>query len=129
MKKRINPVSAILYRDEGIRGHLSVWGIDDASCCSADIAYPQDVNFLNEAREKLEGIIDEACEAQELLKPRTYREKARQAYLKLSKSKKRTVKQLRKAIKAQLQYIRRDVGHIVRLRKQPPAMPVRGELL
>lgn len=88
--------------------------IMDATCCPADIAYPQDVNLLNDAREKLEGIIDEVCETQPLPKPRTYRKQARKAYLKLSKSKKRTAKQLRKAIKAQLQYIRRDVGYIVR---------------
>jgi len=88
--------------------------IMDATCCPADIAYPQDVNLLNEAREKLEGLIDDICEAQELPKPRTYRKQARKAYLKLSKSKKRTGKQVRKAIKAQLQYIRRDVGYIVR---------------
>ncbi|MDL2231995.1 IS5 family transposase [Ruminococcaceae bacterium OttesenSCG-928-L11] len=87
--------------------------IMDATCCPADIAYPQDVNLLNEAREKLEGLIDQVCEAQSLPKPRTYREKARKAYLKISKSKKRTAKQLRKAVKAQLQYIRRDVGYIV----------------
>lgn len=88
--------------------------IMDATCCPADIAYPQDVNLLNEAREKVEGIIDEVCEAQQLPKPRTYRKQARKAYLKLAKSKKRTTKQLRKAIKAQLQYIRRDVGYLVR---------------
>jgi hypothetical protein len=86
----------------------------DATCCPADIAYPQDVNLLNEAREKLEGIIDEVCKAGALPKPRTYRKQARKAYLKLSKSKKRTANQLRRAIKAQLQYIRRDVGYIVR---------------
>lgn len=88
--------------------------IMDATCCPADISYPQDVNLLNETRNKLEGIIDEVCEAQFLQKPRTYRKQARKAYLRLSKSKKRTKKQLRKAIKAQLQYIRRDVGYIVR---------------
>lgn len=88
--------------------------IMDATCCPADIAYPQDVNLLNEAREKLEGLIDEICEAQVLPKPRMYRKQARKAYLKISKSKKRTARQLRKAIKAQLQYIRRDVGYIVR---------------
>lgn len=88
--------------------------IMDATCCPADIAYPQDVNLLNEAREKLEELIDEVCEAHSQPKPRTYRKQARKAYLKISKSKKRTAKQLRKAIKAQLQYIRRDVGYIAR---------------
>ena len=30
----------------------------DATCCPADIAYPQDVNLLNQAREKLEQTVD-----------------------------------------------------------------------
>lgn len=85
----------------------------DATCCPADIAYPQDLNLLNEAREKLEEIIDEVCEREGLKKPRTYRQKARKAFLKLSKSKKKTGKQIRKAIRAQLQFIRRDIGYIV----------------
>ena len=31
----------------------------DATCCPADIAYPQAVNLLNQAREKLEQTVDE----------------------------------------------------------------------
>jgi len=87
--------------------------IVDATCCPADIAYPQDINLLDEARRKLEKIIDEVCETDELQKPRTYRRKARKDYLKLAKSKKRTGKQVRSAIKKQLQYIRRDIEYIV----------------
>lgn len=85
----------------------------DATCCPADIAYPQDINLLNEAREKLEEAIDEICQREGLAKPRMYRQCARKAYLKFSKSKKRTAKQTRKAIKGQLNYIRRDMGYIV----------------
>lgn len=87
----------------------------DATCCPADVAFPQDINLLNETREKLEETIDEICEAGGTEKPRTYRRQARKDYLKLAKSKKRTGKKLRAAIKKQLQYIRRDVGHIVEL--------------
>lgn len=87
--------------------------IMDASCCPADIAYPQDINLLNEAREKLEETIDEICEADGLEKPRTYRRKARKAYLGIAKSKKRTGKQIKAAIRQQLRYIRRDIGYIV----------------
>jgi len=89
--------------------------IMDATCCPADIAYPQDINLLDETRRKLEKVIDQVCETEELEKPRTYRRKARKDYLKLAKSKKRTGNQLRSAIKKQLQYIRRDIGYIVEL--------------
>ena len=88
--------------------------IMDATCCPADIAYPQDINLLNETREKLEKTIDEICKSNGLKKPRTYRKEARKEYLKVAKSKKRSGKQLKKGIKKQLQYIRRDIGYIER---------------
>lgn len=34
----------------------------DASCTPADITYPTDLKFLNEARESTESIIDNLCE-------------------------------------------------------------------
>lgn len=86
----------------------------DATCCPADIAYPQDVNHLNQAREKLEKTVDEICENTGENKPRMYRRRARRDFLRLSKSKKRSAKAIRSAIRKQLQYIRRDVGYIVR---------------
>ena len=85
----------------------------DATCCPADIAYPQDVNLLNQAREKLERTVDEICKTTGQRKPRMYRRRARQDFLRLSKSKKRSAKAIRSAVKKQLQYIRRDVGYIV----------------
>lgn len=84
----------------------------DATCAPQNISYPQDVNLLNEAREKLEQMIDIICYEQNYYKPRMYRQKARKDYLNLAKCKKRTAKKIRKAIKAQLQYIRRDLRYI-----------------
>ena len=85
----------------------------DATCCPTDIAYPQDVNLLNQAREKLEQTVDEICESTGEKKPRMYRKCARRDFLRLSKSKKCSTKAIRSAIKKQLQYIRRDIGYIV----------------
>lgn len=87
--------------------------IMDATCCPADIAYPQDIDILDEAREKLEQTIDEICEAEKLEKPRTYRKRARKEYLNVAKSKKRSAKQIKTSIRQQLQYIRRDIVYIV----------------
>jgi len=84
----------------------------DATCTPADVAYPQDINLLNEAREKLEKLIDTICDASSHPKPRTYRQCARKDYLKFAKNRKRTAKQTRNAIKKQLQYIRRDIGYL-----------------
>jgi hypothetical protein len=89
--------------------------IMDATCCPADISYPQDINLLNETREKLECVIDELCEAEGREKPRMYRQQARKDYLRIAKSKKRNAGQMRTAIRKQLQYLRRDMGYLVKL--------------
>lgn len=84
----------------------------DATCAPSNIRYPQDYSLLNEAREKLEHIIDRFCKSYELLKPRTYRREARKNYLALAKCKKRSTKKIRKTIRKQLSYIRRDLGYL-----------------
>ena len=87
--------------------------IMDATCCPADIAFPQDFQLLNHARELLEKTIRDICDEHGWRMPRTYCQKARQDFLNLSKSKKRTEKAIRKCLRKQLQYIRRDIGYIV----------------
>lgn len=84
----------------------------DATCSPADIAFPQDFQFPNHARELLEDIIREICKVNRWKVPRMYVRLARKAYLNLSKSKKRCDKAVRKCIRQQLQFIRRDVGYI-----------------
>jgi IS5 family transposase len=84
----------------------------DATCAPQNISYPQDVNLLNEAREKLEQLIDIICYEQNYPKPRMYRENARKDYLSLAKCRRRSEKKIRKAVKAQLQYIRRDLRYV-----------------
>ncbi len=84
----------------------------DATCAPQNISFPQDVNLLDEARENLETIIDTVCYEYDEPKPRTYRRNARKDYLALAKQRRRTSKAIRKAIKKQLQYVRRDLGFI-----------------
>ena len=55
----------------------------------------------------------DSCEEHGWRMPRTYCLKAWQDFLNLSKSKKRTEKAIRKCLRKQLQYIRRDIGYIV----------------
>ena len=64
----------------------------DATCAPQNIAFPQDINLLNEARENLESMIDQICDEYNFYKPRMYREKAREAYLALAKCRKRNGK-------------------------------------
>ncbi|GIX42983.1 MAG: transposase [Leptospiraceae bacterium] len=92
----------------------------DASVIPADISYPTDLDLLNESREKLERVIDKLYENIEgkLKKPRTYRERARKEYLSAVLNKKISRKSLKKAIKKQIQYIKRDLNHIESLLRE-----------
>jgi len=89
----------------------------DATCAPADITYPTDLKLLNAAREKTEKIIDvlhQNC-GKGHKKPRTYRIKARKAYLAVAKSKKVSAGKLRKALRSQLGYLRRNLKSIGKL--------------
>jgi hypothetical protein len=88
----------------------------DATVCPHDIAYPTDLNLLNDARIKSEELIDLLYRSEiEQSKPRTHREQARKNYLRFAKSKQLSRKQIRKAVAVQLRYLRRNLGHIHRL--------------
>ena len=91
--------------DGGNSGTLIV----DATCAPSDIRFPQDVSLLNEARENAEAMIDELHKQSDESKPRTYRKLAHKDYLKYVRSRKHTEKKTRKAIRKQLQYLRRDL--------------------
>ena len=87
----------------------------DASCAPADINYPTDLKLLNQAREQTEKLIDQLYEQVRPKlgqKPRTYRRIARKDYLELAKQRRPKRKKLRKAIRKQLSYLRRNLAHI-----------------
>lgn len=96
---------------DGNKGILKV----DATCAPSDIKYPTDLNLLNEAREKLEGVIDTLCENTEIIKPRTYRKNARKTYLSTAKKRNVIRNHMRKAIGKQLRFVRRNLKSIRKL--------------
>lgn len=102
--------------------------IADATCAPADMRYPTDVGLLAEAREKTDEIIDQLHTP--LIgkepRPRTYRVKARRAFLSFIKKKKPGRKAIRKAKKQQLGFLRRNLGAIDRLLENPEALPLSG---
>lgn len=90
------------------KGQLKI----DATVTPADIPYPTDVSLLNESREVSEKLIDKICECSNMEKPRTYRQKARKDFLSFIKKRNRSRKVIRKAIKKQVQYLRRNLKHL-----------------
>ena len=93
----------------------------DATVAPQAIRFPTDLGLLNEAREFSEQIIDLLYANTDLeKKPRTYRRKARKAYLGIVKKKRPGAKLIRRGIKQQLQYLRRNLGHIEHLLEHFP---------
>ena len=90
------------------RGTLIV----DATCAPQNIRFSQDIEILNEGREKLENIIYSICYVHNLYRPRMYRRKDRKNYLNFARSWKKTLKKIRNVIKKQLSYIKRDHDYI-----------------
>ncbi|MGZ5303266.1 MAG: IS5 family transposase [Bacteroidia bacterium] len=111
------------------RGQLII----DATVVEQAIRFPTDLSLLNEAREFSEQIIDRLCANLKVeQKPRTYRQKARSAYLAIAKQKRPGAKTLRRGLKQPLQYLRRNLGHIEQLLAPVPEgtpLPLPGRLL
>jgi hypothetical protein len=99
--------------------------IIDATACPQDIAYPTDLDLLNDAREKSEELIDELHAGLVTARPRTYREIARKKYLQTAQKKKKTKKEIRKAIRGQLQYLKRNISNIHKLLEHYDKIPLR----
>lgn len=90
--------------------------IVDATACPQDIAYPTDLNLLNDAREKSEELIDFLYSSTlHHKKPRTYREVARKTYLKTAQKKIKSRKEIRAAVKKQLGFVNRNIKNLHKL--------------
>ena len=112
IKKRKNSGANDISDSSSNRGKLLV----DATVAEQAIRYPTDLSLLNEAREISEQIIDELYKLSDLnKKPRTYRQQARKRYLTIAKNRNPGTKLRRKSTREQLQYLRRNFGHIERL--------------
>ena len=90
----------------------------DATVAEQQIEYPTDLKLLNESREQLERMTEQVCKEGKLHQPRMYKNKARQQYLSVAKKKKKTKKDIRKALRRQLQYVLRDIKYINKLLDQ-----------
>lgn len=96
----------------------------DATACPQDIAYPTDLNILNDAREKSEELIDLLYNKQlhGITKPRTYRRKARKLYLETAQKKMKTKIVVRNALGKQLRFLNRNIKTLHRLLKVCPTI-------
>lgn len=88
----------------------------DATVANQKIVYPTDSGLLNTARKESERIIDLLYKESGLTKkPRDYRRIARTEYLVFSKKRRKSTKVIRKFIKKQLGYVKRNLCYIENL--------------
>lgn len=102
-----------IQEQEGCKNENRGRVLFDATACPQDIAYPTDLTLLSDAREVSERLIDLLYDPWlHLSKPRTYRQIARKNYLKTAQKKNKTRKEIRKAVRKQLGYLRRNIQSI-----------------
>jgi IS5 family transposase len=88
------------------RGKLVI----DATAVPQDIKHPSDVTLLNDARLKSEQLIDSIYgKLPDSKKPRTYRRQARRDYLRFIKRKKKSRMFIRRGLRQQLGFVRRNL--------------------
>ena len=101
--------------------------IVDATACPQDIRYPTDLDLLNDARKKSEELIDHLFQpCRHLSKPRTYRKVARTVYLKTAQKRHKTKREIRNAVKRQLNYLKRNIKSIHKLLEAYDVAPLDG---
>jgi len=104
--------------------------IIDATVMDQQIAYPNDLGLLNKCREESERLIDELHKILKWeKKPRTYRQEARKKYLMIAKKKRKSEKEIRRGIKEQLGYLRRNISHINKMLDELKTRGMKGWVL
>lgn len=100
--------------------------IYDATACPQDIAYPTDLDLLSDAREMSEQLIDLLYDpVLHEAKPRTYREVARKKYLQTAQKRTKSRKVIRKALRTQLGFLRRNINSIHKLLDAYSTIPLK----
>ena len=99
----------------------------DATCAPADIQYPTDVRLLHDARRKLEGMMDHLQKGRKEPKPRNYRDIADKEYKRFARKRRPSRRDIRKAVRKQLGYVRRDLEIVSAMQKDSEAELSRKE--
>ena len=81
----------------------------DATCCNAEVRYPTDYNLLEDGSELIDRLLDKFCARHKAEKPRTHRVEARQAFISLTKKKRKGKKLVDKVRLIQLRCLQADL--------------------
>ncbi len=110
VRERIQLVVANEVNEEATLDRKAM--IIDATAVPVNIEFPQDAKLLNKSRLNLEDMIDDMSHALNRQAPRTYKRVARAEWTAYSRKPGRRADSRRKQVKAQLQYVRRDLRYV-----------------
>lgn len=81
----------------------------DATCCDAEVRYPTDSNLLEDGSRLIDRLLDKFCTRHKVGKPQTRRVEARQAFISLTKKKRKGKKLVDKVKLIQLRCLQADM--------------------
>lgn len=80
----------------------------DATCCDAEVRYPTDSNLLEDGSKLIDRLLDKFCSRHKMKKPQTHRVEARQAFIGLTKKKRKSKKLIDKTKLVQIRCLQAD---------------------
>jgi hypothetical protein len=101
-----NPKKA--HTDEDGNDHGGTVKVD-ATCCNAEVRYPTDYNLLEDGSKLIDRLLDKFCARHKTAKPQTRRVEARQAFISLTKKKRKGKKLVDKVKLIQLRCLQADL--------------------
>ena len=97
------------------KGHTDEEGNDhggtmkiDATCCDAEVRYPTDCNLLEDGSNLIDRLLDKFCTRHKIIKPRTRRVESRQAFIQLTRKKRKGKKLIDKTRLVQIRCLQAD---------------------
>lgn len=93
--------------DEKGNGHGGTMKVD-ATCCDAEVRYPTDSNLLEDGSKLIDRLLDKFCARHKTKKPQTHRTEARNAFILLTKKKRKGRKLIDKTKLVQLRCLQAD---------------------
>ena len=81
----------------------------DATCCDAEVRYPTDCNLLEDGSKLIDRLLEKFCTRHNTEKPHTCRVEARQAFISLTKKKRKGKKLVDKVKLLQLRCLQADL--------------------
>ena len=80
----------------------------DATCCDAEVRYPTDSNLLEDGSNLIDRLLDKFCTRHKIIKPRTRRVESRQAFIQLTRKKRKGKKLIDKTKLVQIRCLQAD---------------------